>query len=187
MRVISLAVGVGALLVGAAAGAQTVKQVEVTNLPATQNVDGAVEVTNLPAVQDVSVVGGCPASPFQLVGFTSATFDGGQGVFTYTAACQAEFPGSRFCTSEEVLNTVSVPLGLSGDAWVRPVFVPFGMNAGGMIVLDTSGRDHTGLSRLSCFGWSPGGGLGLIVSAVGGFSFGHCGTPRAVACCGAPQ
>ena len=76
-----------ALVLPAAAGARKVKEVEVTNLPAVQS----VEVVNAPT----------PAPPlgFQLVGFTSATFDGSQGVLGFTLACQAEFPGSRMCTS----------------------------------------------------------------------------------------
>ena len=41
---------VAALVLPAVAGAQNVKQVEVTNFPDPQNVVGSVEVTNLPAV-----------------------------------------------------------------------------------------------------------------------------------------
>jgi hypothetical protein len=59
-----------------------------------------------------------PSQP-QFVGFSSATFDGGQGVITYTAACQQAFPGSHMCTSAEFLNTASYP-SVSGTGWIRP-------------------------------------------------------------------
>ncbi|MCK5364515.1 MAG: hypothetical protein KAR22_16180, partial [Gammaproteobacteria bacterium] len=96
--------------------AQPVKRVEVVNLPDPQNVTGSVEVTNLPAVQDVNVTN-APAGPpsrFQLVGFTTAALPGDSGLFAFTLACQAEFFGSRICTSREVFETVDVPTGLRG-------------------------------------------------------------------------
>ncbi len=49
------------------------------------------------------------APRFQLVGFTSTTFTGGEGVLGFTLACQVEFVGSRMCTSGEVMNTINVP------------------------------------------------------------------------------
>ena len=100
------------------ATAQPVKRVEVVNLPDPQNVTGSVEVTNLPAVQDVNVTNAPvgPPSRFQLVGFTTAALTGDSGLFAFTLACQAEFVGSRICTSPEVFETVDVPTGLSGDA-----------------------------------------------------------------------
>ncbi len=109
MRGISLAIGIGALLVGAGATAQSAKQVEVTNLPVTQNVDGAVEVTNLPAVQDVNVVSGGGGTRFEMVGWTTPQALNPPSPFNMTAACQAEFPGSRVCTYREAVLTTHVP------------------------------------------------------------------------------
>jgi len=52
----------------------------------------------------------------ELVGFTTATFTCPQGVLAYTLACQAEFGSdTRMCNSVEVIRTVNVPSGLSGD------------------------------------------------------------------------
>lgn len=57
-----------------------------------------------------------------LVGFTSATFQGDTGYLGFTTACEAEFPNTRMCASEEVIGTRRIPEGLAGTAWVRPVF-----------------------------------------------------------------
>ncbi len=58
-----------------------------------------------------------------VVGFTTATLTGDSGVFARTAACQAEFPNTRVCTSREVLLSRRVPAGLTGTAWVQPMVV----------------------------------------------------------------
>jgi hypothetical protein len=68
----------------------------------------------------------CPAlepAPmrWQLVGFTSASFVGDQGVWGFLVHCQAEFPNSRMCYGQEVVDTVAISAGLTGDAWVRPM------------------------------------------------------------------
>jgi hypothetical protein len=156
------------------------KQVEVTNFPDPQNVTGAVEVTNLPDVQEVvgSVeVTNLPAASaparFQLVGFTNETFDGATGVLGFTLACQQEFPNSRFCTTEEVMSTVSVPVGLVGDAWVRPIFISVGV--------DASGASGT----IACNGWTQPSSRGMTVTPEGGFPSGgdNCDVARPIACC----
>jgi hypothetical protein len=108
-----------------AALAQSVKQVEVTNLPAVQDVTGAVEVTNLPDVQDVNIVGGagssCEVKTLQLVGFTSTLYTGNLGgVWGSTQKCQLEFPGSRMCTTEEAQTTVNLPTNIPQFSWIDP-------------------------------------------------------------------
>lgn len=119
-------------------------------------------------------------SDFELVGFTSTTYLGNAGVLGLTVGCQAEFPDSRMCTSVEVMQTVNVPAGLSGDAWVRPVMIGSGTEASGH-AYNTAG--------LSCGGWSGTfAGTGLSVNATGGFfidqSSQSClSTFRKVACC----
>ena len=56
---------------------------------------------------------------FELVGFTSGTSTGDLGgIFAATQLCQAEFPGSRICSDREIIDTVNLPTGLSGSAWV---------------------------------------------------------------------
>ena len=57
---------------------------------------------------------------YQLVGFTKAQHPGDVRLFGLTRACQAEFPGSRLCSSVEVMETTAIPDGLEGNAWRVP-------------------------------------------------------------------
>ncbi len=86
MRLFSLGL-LTVLFVPFAAYAQAAKQVEVTNLPAVQEVTGSVEVTNDTA-NPVEVTGNvavtnCPTptgtARYQFVGFTTASFLGSRG------------------------------------------------------------------------------------------------------------
>jgi hypothetical protein len=116
---------------------------------------------------------------FQLIGFTSTLHLGDTGVLGFTLACQAEFPGSRMCTSQEVMETTSLPESLAGDAWVRPVVTGDKYGA-----IDASG---VRAEDLSCSGWSNANGstaAGLIVSESGSIRVTPgCEDPRAVSCC----
>ena len=117
----------------------------------------------------------------QLVGFTSATFTGDQGVLGFTLACQVDFPASRMCNSVEVMETVIIPAGLTGTAWVRPVIEAA---AASMFLVDASGIFTSGSN--SCIGWSVAGDTGgLFVSSTGQFATPGraCAVARAVACC----
>ena len=126
-------------------------------------------------------------SDFELVGFTSATYEGRTGVLGFTQACQSEFVDSRMCTSVEVMQTVNLPSGLTGAAWVRPVFVPHQTPSSSYEALDASGtRDSA--SELSCDGWYY-GSTGLLVNAGGQFfESRRCDDLdlNHVACCAAP-
>ena len=171
----------------ATATAPQIKQVEVVNQPDPQNVTGSVEVTNLPAVQDVNVTNAPagPASRFQLVGFTAATFHGGSGLFGFMIACQAEFvPDSRICMSREVFDAVDVPTG-SGDAWIQPTLVG---SSGNNDPTDASGAAaKQGMLTCGFPDWSAGGlptsSTGLTVDSNGGFRRLFCATGLSIACC----
>ena len=56
------------------------------------------------------------------MGFTAATPPADIGLFGLTQACQAEFPGSRFCTLPDIFNTTTIPDLAVGTplAWVEP-------------------------------------------------------------------
>jgi hypothetical protein len=74
-----------------------------------------VEVTNLPEVQDVFVTNEVPSAPapprFQFVGFTSATYTANLGgYFGAARKCQLDFPDSRICEYSEVARTTVVSL-----------------------------------------------------------------------------
>jgi hypothetical protein len=116
----------------------------------------------------------------RFVGFSSATFDGAQGVRTYTETCQVDYlSAARMCTSEEVLNTVSWPAEpASTKGWVRPVYQPVSYDASGVQLADNQGA-------LACQGWKATGGLnrGLAVFGDGRFETGSCDDARPIACC----
>ncbi len=82
------------------------------------------------------------------------------------------------CTSVEVMESVILPDGLIGEAWVRPVFVSAtstGVDASGI-------RGGVGL-ELTHRGWRSSSVDGLVVDDAGGFvssvdlSSGGCETP----------
>jgi hypothetical protein len=128
-------------------------------------------------------------APFQVVGFTANKLKGDKGIFGFTQACQAEFgPPSRMCTSSEVLETVVLPLTLSGEAWVRPSFQPLN-GASGPSALDASGLDDAPFENLTCAGWGSSSSVtvrnGLTVDKDGIFAALSCNTSRRVACCAA--
>lgn len=172
MRPIAVGLAVCAVLsaLDALAKGPPSREVEVT---------GSVEVTNLPA----------PSRParFQLVGFTTTAQRGDAGVLAFTLACQAELPGSRMCSSVEVMETVELPTLVGVPAWVRPVLVPGAVQtAGPGVQTDASGVESRN-QQLSCDGWSFIGGFtpnfGLTVSAEGRFRAMQCDGLRPVSCC----
>jgi hypothetical protein len=111
----------------------------------------------------------------QFVGISSTPLDGDKGMRPLHEACAAEFPGSRMCFSEEIVNTVEYPAGdLSAYGFVHPTFV-----ADGAGLRDISGR-YPG----SCDGWS-GNGTGLVVNVNGSFLNESCLYQYPVACCSA--
>ena len=127
---------------------------------------------NLAAGEPIPITEQCPASTparFQLVGFTAATLPADRGLFGFTRACQAEFPGSRFCTLEEVGTTTTIPPGLNGQAWIWT-------------------GDITSVSvglRVDCYGWSYSGSsnAGLTVDTDGKYIRTFCDATKSVACC----
>jgi hypothetical protein len=147
------------------------------------NADGAVNNADALAIARGEPLRCAAVAPgrFQLVGFSTATFTGDQGVLGFASVCQTEFPASRMCTSVEVMETTVLVSGLTGDAWVRPSFEPLGVGAG-QLVIDASGAIGAP-NGLSCQGWTSTLGFGLKVSASGGFAPSFCFEQRSVACC----
>ncbi len=182
MRSVAVFVALLALILAASAFAQPVKQVEVTNLPAVQDVNvtndatnpvevtGAVEVTNLPPPSGGS-------SRFQLVGFTSATYPGAMGGnFGVTQKCQLEFPNSRMCSIEEAVATTLIPSGLSGHAWTHA------QGAVGVVIF---AGDPVSQSN-NCFGWrsSLHTFTGNVISDEGTAEvISDCDRAHPIACC----
>jgi hypothetical protein len=120
-------------------------------------------------------------SEAELAGFTSARYTGDfNGIFNTTAACQAKFgPDTRMCTSNDVMNTLNIPGGMSGEAWVRPVSVDGTVDASGI----------SSVSGLNCTLWnsSSGSASGLVTNGNGWFWVRACDSHLAVACCTVTQ
>lgn len=131
-------------------------------------------------------------SGFELKGFTTTTVRGDSGVLVMTSRCAEAFPGSRMCTSREVLETRNVPtISSNNDAWVRPNFTSVATGgSANTVALDESGvptisSSVTGTAEdMSCRGWIATANQGLVVSRNGSFRLNSCGNNRPVACCG---
>jgi len=120
-----------------------------------------------------------PASGY--VGVTEAIVFGNQGIFTFNRMCHAEFPGSQFCTTQEVFDTVNPPEQAETFAWIHPTFILFN-NA------IEHGIDYSGLTgapiSLTCIGWTGSGGPGLTLNPANGRMVDmNCNIERPVACC----
>ena len=123
------------------------------------------------AVPD-SLTGGATAPRWQLVGFSTQATNGQAGILRMTALCQANFPGSRMCTYEEIAGTTSIPpLPPVVNAWAQPI--PVDLLA-------------AGVGAESCLTGSnaEGTNFGLLVSEFGVTSRGGCNGNHSVACCG---
>jgi hypothetical protein len=119
----------------------------------------------------------------QFEGFSRSISTGGSGVLELNLECRADFgPTARMCDSLEVMRTTNGSGGLSGSAWVRPVFQPTGSTG----AIDASGLFVTkGSQALSCNGWKDTTGTftGLSVDGRGRFSTSSCTSGKHVACC----
>jgi len=172
--VIALVFLASTFLCTTAANAQRTTPVTVVNSP---NQPVPVEV--------VAPTADCP-QPAAYVGITTATGNGTTGILAFNTMCNAEFPGSRMCISEELMNTVNPPQDYSGDAWIRPVFKPFAITGANdqQLVAEASGVYFTP-TQFTCSGWLATSGFsGLTVMLPSGsFRPLSCDTARPVACC----
>lgn len=171
-------------------------------------IDGAPELnprTQLTATPysfkaaDADTVGGLTAAQLSAAGAAvasyvgaSATDPGGdKGQLAMNAACQNTYPGSRMCTSQEILSQTT-PLTITKPQHVHPSLVALTGTGTGLEALDYSGRKAL-FNSLVCGSpsngpWGSRGagltGLGLVPGAVR-LTLIDCGdnTDGAVACC----
>ncbi len=113
---------------------------------------------------------------YEFVGFSTAKSNGAGGILKFTQVCQADFPNSRMCTSEEIIKTVNVP-SANGEGWVQPTTVGFAVYGGAYIL------DKSGIYVDTCSGWSSDNNAGLTVSTDGKFGLTNCVEVLSIACC----
>jgi len=90
-------------------------QVEVTNFPAVQPVNGTVNVGNLPLDGDGNVRVTAAPKEAHFVGITTLAFPK-SGALPLSRGCNAEFSGTRLCDIKEVVRTMPTP-----DPWSQPL------------------------------------------------------------------
>jgi hypothetical protein len=127
----------------------------------------------------------------EFVGVTTAATLPNVGILTLHEMCNADFPGSRMCSSADILANGGV--GVSHDfgplVWLQPTLVA---GESGGWKLDASGvATHvvSGLQQsLSCFNWSVDfASVGGLVLSPGRISASSCDNSYPVACCSAKK
>lgn len=103
---------------------------------------------------------------------------GNAGIVALNRSCNTVHPGSRMCTSAEVMNTPDAPYLPHNVLWVRPEIV--GVTPTGEAI-DASGISATA-GELTCSGWIS-GTFGLAIINIGGFNILSCTSEFNIACC----
>lgn len=143
----------------------------------------------LAAMWPVVLVASASAQEVELAGFTLQKTNGNISVKGGPIPiCDGEFPGSRMCTSEEVLDFSS--LAEAPFAWVRPSVVGFSIavdSADGVVerALDISGVAASP-DNLDCSQWRSAlsSSTGLALAAAGRtLSTTICTAELSIACC----
>jgi hypothetical protein len=119
------------------------------------------------------------------IGITNAVADGNTGFLGMSGLCQAEFPGSHFCTTQEIMESPSLP-DVASPSWVHPVYsAVVDIQEQGEVLVDVSGVfDNPG--GLSCEGWNNNSGAPGVTGMIQtGMSFArtNCNTQNPVSCC----
>ena len=124
----------------------------------------------------------------ELVGYTSVPRNGAQGVLVYNEDCDNAFPGSRICTSGDLMLG-NLPVRFpdptpSATNWILPTIV--GNSATSLI--DASGIVATGANfTCNAFASAAAGVTGLTANDRGVIVLAACNGSRSVACCAPPS
>ena len=162
------------------------RQVEVVNLPATQQVAGQVNVANLPLDANGNLRVAIPGPrAFRFVGVTTQMFAGNAGRAAMTTACYAQFPGSRMAFSDEYANTVNPPP-VVNVAWIQPRPSLAGQGTYNWYCWDAVGNSFSAeLNRSTCDNWSSSSPdqSGALLDTAGNVTTRQgCDVQRPVAC-----
>jgi hypothetical protein len=122
----------------------------------------------------------------QFVGNSTGTIDGAQGLRTMTELCQADFPASRMCTTEEYAKTYVLPQPIPDTtyAWLAATNLSWTPTGRVRDRFATSITDNSE-PQLTCTNWSFNSfdSRGLSVSGIGKFGKSTCEIPLPVSCC----
>lgn len=124
----------------------------------------------------------------QIVGFSTTTVTGHAGLKAITEACSSDFPGSRICTSEEIVKSTNFPsITPYAEAWVLPVLSGSG-NPGSEVNTAPALDKYSGIGfndgrYLTCGGWAGSNLQALVVTTEFRFMLVGCASARNVACC----
>ena len=102
--------------------------------------------------------------------------------------CKAEFPGTRMCSTSDIVRNGGLIFPGGKSAWVHPSRVI--ERADGTSYDSASGQETEELGLLSCDGWRPTGVVntkeGLVIQPNGEWGILTCNETQPVACCGVP-
>ncbi len=124
---------------------------------------------------------------FELVGHTPGGRTGAAGVLVWNEDCDNSFPGSRVCTSGDLLRG-NLPVRFTDPTpnatnWVLPTVV----GNSGTSLIDASGIVGSP-ANLTCNAYTSGAATvtGLSINDRGYFVLAGCNGQRSLACCAAP-
>jgi hypothetical protein len=128
-----------------------------------------------------------PSGTIQVVGYTGAQLPANRGILNMTCACNAEFPGSRLCTVDEVLASF-VPPEPPRDVELAYLWV----RSAGTVAGQLLGRTAPETAAVDCRGWTSASkddqGVAMAVgpqhACFGGMVEVACDHELALACCG---
>lgn len=129
---------------------------------------------------------------FEFVGFTNGVYTGGVGVGILNLACGTEYPGSRMCTSQEVIlsSTWNLDADPATVGWVQPVYSPHThqpTTSSNPLLrgVDFSGESNSIQGGMACKGWaiSFDSHGGLSTTSDGRFNLATCDSELSVTCC----
>ena len=130
---------------------------------------------------------------YQWVGITSNIYKPDIGLMKFSEICGSEFPGSRMCTSKELMETHSRPpiQEKSPYAWVQPIIASLGETDGThpFIIVEQYTGVKTQESTLNCKTWRStdwkiaGLAIELFENEERRFGPLGCNTTAHIACC----
>lgn len=127
-----------------------------------------------------------------LIGVTTATTTGdADGIVGMHDLCETAFPGSRMCTSADIVRNGidgDIVLPLSNSAWVQPSMVDaIAVGATFQIFDQVSGVTVAGpstpLGHLTCLWWLSESVTGMAIYQTGELGSSACSADNSVACC----